>query len=234
MRKERKHYTGEEKVAILRRHLLDQFPTNRISGTNRHQYEPRLWGGIRPPSCDSVTGVFRRLGMHRMPFKEPDLSLQDPSPTHFSPVIWISLVVAGVCLWMKFRTAGWFMIPGVVMYPGLCIVHFLVHYRSRGNLSGRRMVLMAMSHLLFISGFLLQWDEGDGPEWLTLTALLGHRQAPRWWPIPAFFRFMDSGHAPPWLTDRWVYVVMVLLNLVVFVPAFLTYIPMLRIRGSPS
>ena len=26
MRKERKHYTGEEKVAILRRHLLDKVP----------------------------------------------------------------------------------------------------------------------------------------------------------------------------------------------------------------
>jgi hypothetical protein len=30
MRKERKHYTAEEKVAILRRHLLDKGP--RLSG----------------------------------------------------------------------------------------------------------------------------------------------------------------------------------------------------------
>jgi transposase len=28
MRKERKHYTAEEKVAILRRHLLDQIPVS--------------------------------------------------------------------------------------------------------------------------------------------------------------------------------------------------------------
>jgi len=28
MRKERKHYTAEEKVAILRRHLLDQVPVS--------------------------------------------------------------------------------------------------------------------------------------------------------------------------------------------------------------
>src|SRR5438105_11310899 len=28
MRKERKHYTGEEKVAILRRHLLDKVPVS--------------------------------------------------------------------------------------------------------------------------------------------------------------------------------------------------------------
>jgi hypothetical protein len=28
MRKERKHYTAEEKVAILRRHLLDKVPVS--------------------------------------------------------------------------------------------------------------------------------------------------------------------------------------------------------------
>ena len=28
MRKERKHYSGEEKVAILRRHLLDKMPVS--------------------------------------------------------------------------------------------------------------------------------------------------------------------------------------------------------------
>ena len=28
MRKERKHYSGEEKVAILRRHLLDKVPVS--------------------------------------------------------------------------------------------------------------------------------------------------------------------------------------------------------------
>ena len=30
MRKERKHYTSEEKVAILRRHLLDQVPVSEL------------------------------------------------------------------------------------------------------------------------------------------------------------------------------------------------------------
>jgi transposase-like protein len=31
MRKEPKHYTGEEKVAILRRHLLDKVPVSDLS-----------------------------------------------------------------------------------------------------------------------------------------------------------------------------------------------------------
>jgi hypothetical protein len=30
MRKERKHYIAEEKVAILRRHLLDQVPVSQL------------------------------------------------------------------------------------------------------------------------------------------------------------------------------------------------------------
>ncbi|MGB9205795.1 MAG: transposase [Terriglobales bacterium] len=30
MRKERKHYSGEEKVAILRRHLLDKVPVSNL------------------------------------------------------------------------------------------------------------------------------------------------------------------------------------------------------------
>ena len=30
MKKQRKHYTGEEKVAILRRHLLDQEPVSKL------------------------------------------------------------------------------------------------------------------------------------------------------------------------------------------------------------
>jgi len=35
MRKERNHYTGEEKVAILRRHLLDKVPVSDLSATIR-------------------------------------------------------------------------------------------------------------------------------------------------------------------------------------------------------
>ena len=37
MRKERKHYTAEEKVAILRRHLLDEVPVPGLCEENRLQ-----------------------------------------------------------------------------------------------------------------------------------------------------------------------------------------------------
>ena len=37
MRKERKHYTAEEKVAILRRHLLDKVPVSDLCEENELQ-----------------------------------------------------------------------------------------------------------------------------------------------------------------------------------------------------
>jgi transposase-like protein len=41
MRKERKHYTGEEKVAILRRHLLDKVPISDLC--EEHGLQPTVF-----------------------------------------------------------------------------------------------------------------------------------------------------------------------------------------------
>ena len=41
MRKERKHYTAEEKVAILRRHLLDQVPVSELC--EEHGLQPTVF-----------------------------------------------------------------------------------------------------------------------------------------------------------------------------------------------
>jgi hypothetical protein len=152
------------------------------------------------------------------------------STTHSFRAICISLAVVGVCLWMKFSTAGWLIIPGVIVYPGLCVVHFVVHYRARHNLSTWRTVVV--SHLLFVTGFLLQWDQADSQDWLTITALLGSRNGvPRWWPIPAFLNFMNSRRLHlQWFTGGAVLVVMILLSLAVFVPTFVTYVMMFRTR----
>ena len=37
MRRERKHYTAEEKVAILRRHLLDKVPVSNLCEERKRQ-----------------------------------------------------------------------------------------------------------------------------------------------------------------------------------------------------
>ena len=41
MRKERKHYTGEEKVSILRRHLLDKVPISDLC--EEHGLQPTVF-----------------------------------------------------------------------------------------------------------------------------------------------------------------------------------------------
>ncbi len=41
MRKERKHYTGDEKVAILRRHLLDKVPVSDLC--EEHGLQPTVF-----------------------------------------------------------------------------------------------------------------------------------------------------------------------------------------------
>jgi hypothetical protein len=48
MRKERKHYTAEEKVAILRRHLLDKVPVSDLCEENGLQLPPDLFGARGP------------------------------------------------------------------------------------------------------------------------------------------------------------------------------------------
>ena len=57
MRKERKHYTAEEKVAILRRHLLDNVPVSDLT---------RL---IRPTQFHANAYLQRGFGEDRIPFR---------------------------------------------------------------------------------------------------------------------------------------------------------------------
>ncbi len=44
MRKERKHYTAEEKVAILRRHLFDKVPISDLC--EEHGLQPTVFQGL--------------------------------------------------------------------------------------------------------------------------------------------------------------------------------------------
>ena len=44
MRKERNHYTAEEKVAILRRHLVDKAPVSDVGGFGVSRFTAQLSG----------------------------------------------------------------------------------------------------------------------------------------------------------------------------------------------
>ncbi len=127
----------------------------------------------------------------------------------------IALAVIAFCLLAKFMIPfGWFMIIGMVCYPIAGLFHLLAHWVTVGRVKDvgqPLLILIIISHLLFILAFLLQYDVGDTSQGdLTITYWFG-RKAPAWW---------DS---LPWL------------NLVVFIPVMVTWSLMLRnCTANPS
>jgi hypothetical protein len=123
---------------------------------------------------------------------------------------------------MRWETAGWLTI--LVLYPALllavCVTHLYVHWRaSRTELAVGK--LIAISHVLLVIAFLLQWDVGDGEPWLTITDLLGkvlgfaRTAPPTWWPV------RNNGLAG------------ILTNLLLFAPAIVTWM-FLSARGRAN
>ena len=80
MKKQRKHYTPEEKVAILRRHLLEQVPISELC--DKHGLQPTVFyrwqkeffeNGVAAFQPKSAAQPFRRAGTYRLPGEEdPD------------------------------------------------------------------------------------------------------------------------------------------------------------------
>jgi hypothetical protein len=102
-----------------------------------------------------------------------------------------AIVVASWCLTLPWTYGGWFaLVPGIALYTVVCLGHFLVHLRAAREVGGRRHLVhaLAFSHIALVIAFLLQWDTGDGPTWLIITAMMGtgpgHSDSapPGWWP----------------------------------------------------
>jgi hypothetical protein len=104
----------------------------------------------------------------------------------------IAMVIVGLCLFLQFKVSGgWFTIIGIFLWPLVGLMHLVAHSMKlprSGKIEGSQLTLITVSHLLFIVAFLLQYDQGDGPGWLTITAwlrdsqVIGSRQPPKWWP----------------------------------------------------
>src|SRR5713101_2496452 len=83
MKKQRKHYTPEEKVAILRRHLLEQVPISELC--DKQGLQPTVFyrwqkeffeNGRGCLSAESAAQPFRRAGADRLSGEEdPDRCL---------------------------------------------------------------------------------------------------------------------------------------------------------------
>jgi hypothetical protein len=129
----------------------------------------------------------------------------------------IAIVVVAFCLFIQFKTSGgWFTILGIFLWPVAGLIHLVAHsirLPRSGGVQGSRLALVMVSHLLFIAAFLLQYDQGDGLGWLTITELLGQRGVAEWWP---------PGELNPGS-----------MNVVLFLPVLATWV-LLIIRRQPS
>ena len=80
------------------------------------------------------------------------------------------------CIAMKLATAGWFIFPGFFAFPVVFLAHLFASFylatRPTPLTSWAACVALTSNAILLIA-FLFQFDIGDGPGWLTVTALYG-------------------------------------------------------------
>lgn len=112
--------------------------------------------------------------------KQPDRSL----------VLGLATATIVLSLLLKVVTGGWGLLIFGIPYLFICGIHFLVHSLSARSLLKRgwlALAIMSISDVLLLGAFLLQLDAGDGPQWLTITALTGGgpgyaaAEPPVWW-----------------------------------------------------
>jgi transposase len=68
MRKPRKHYTAEEKVAILRRHLLEHEPISKLC--EEHGIQPTMFYRWQKDFFENGAAAFQRAGRSNQPAEQ--------------------------------------------------------------------------------------------------------------------------------------------------------------------
>ena len=68
MRKPRKHYTAEEKVAILRRHLLEHDPISKLC--EEHNLQPAMFYRWQKEFFENGAAAFQRQGRANQPAEQ--------------------------------------------------------------------------------------------------------------------------------------------------------------------
>jgi hypothetical protein len=100
----------------------------------------------------------------------------------------VAVVISAWCAYVKLKYGGWMtIVPGFVLYPAACIGHVVSHIpAARAAVERPRLLgMIVVSHLCLVAAFLVQYDMGDGPRWLTITELLG-MDHPLWLPHEGF------------------------------------------------
>lgn len=125
---------------------------------------------------------------------------------------WLLAPVIGLSFAARWYAGGWLLVPlGVTVYLTTTLFHCRFHYRAvkpTEPASWLTLGAIALSHVLFVSAFLLQYDYGDGPGWLTITLLLK--------------RFGEEDPIQGTLWGQH----FLLMNLFVFTPVFISWYPL--------
>jgi hypothetical protein len=90
----------------------------------------------------------------------------------------VAVIVCSVAFFLRFVTGGWYILAGFVPYILICLAHYGVHSyaASRSSPITHSLIwLFLLSNIFLLAAFLFQYDEGDGPGWLTITAFLDWR-----------------------------------------------------------
>ena len=88
MRKKRKHYSAEEKVAIVRRHLIDQVPVAQLCDELGLQPSLSTWG--RRKDCHARIGELTRVRTFHVPREEAFFEpRQDFASDTLAPLSWV-------------------------------------------------------------------------------------------------------------------------------------------------
>ena len=110
----------------------------------------------------------------------------------------------------RLYTGGWLIVLLGVIYLAVAGYHAVLHFKiaRRVESPGVPMLIKIIaSHAALFVAFLLQWDVGDGPSWLTISALLAG--------------------GPGYLSAEWLRIspgVGVIYDLALFVPVILSYV----------
>lgn len=89
-------------------------------------------------------------------------------------VTWLAVGFSALSLILRFMTGGWYIILFGIPYLAVCGIHLGIHRfaGARLPLGVTNLVALLGSNLILLLAFLLQEDAGDGPSWVTITALL--------------------------------------------------------------
>ncbi len=90
-------------------------------------------------------------------------------------LIAVAVIVPLAALVARGYAGGWFIIMLGAVYLAVAIYHAVIHIgiaRRVAPLDGAAILKIVAAHAVLLIAFLLQWDVGDGPSWLTISALL--------------------------------------------------------------